>query len=193
MSHQLKKYKIIVLGSGGVGKTALTMRLVTDSFNADYDPTIEDSYRKQVDIDDVRCQLDITDTAGQQEYSLMMDQWIRNGQGYLLVFDITNKQSFDKILEIYEKILRVKDDGSIIPTVIAGNKCDIRNERDPSQVDRKTAIDQAKEWGCPYYETSAKDQIDNEECFYQLVREIRKKEALEQPIKRQKKRRCVLL
>jgi GTPase KRas protein len=64
----------VVLGSGGVGKSALTIRLVTDNFLEDYDPTIEDSYRKQTTIDNSPALLDILDTAGQEEYTSMQDQ-----------------------------------------------------------------------------------------------------------------------
>jgi GTPase KRas protein len=82
------EYKLVVLGGGGVGKSALTIRLVTDNFLDEYDPTIEDSYRKQVMIDDETALLDILDTAGQEEFSSMQDQWMRDGQGFLLVYNI---------------------------------------------------------------------------------------------------------
>ena len=68
---------IYVLGGGGVGKSALTLRLVTDNFAEDYDPTIEDSYRKQIKVDGIPATVDIVDTAGQEEYNAMRDQWIR--------------------------------------------------------------------------------------------------------------------
>eukprot|EP00490_Sorites_sp_Unknown_P002761 CAMPEP_0114656540 /NCGR_PEP_ID=MMETSP0191-20121206/12498_1 /TAXON_ID=126664 /ORGANISM="Sorites sp." /LENGTH=98 /DNA_ID=CAMNT_0001873961 /DNA_START=92 /DNA_END=384 /DNA_ORIENTATION=+ len=84
-------YKIVVLGGGGVGKSALTIRLVTDNFLDEYDPTIEDSYRKQVMIDDKPALLDILDTAGQEEFSSMQDQWMREGKGFLLVYSITSR------------------------------------------------------------------------------------------------------
>eukprot|EP00968_Pinguiococcus_pyrenoidosus_P011283 scaffold903_cov262-Pinguiococcus_pyrenoidosus.AAC.18 len=72
-------YKLVVLGGGGVGKSALTIRLITDNFLEEYDPTIEDSYRKTMKIDGIEAVLDILDTAGQEEYSSMQDQWIREG------------------------------------------------------------------------------------------------------------------
>ena len=67
------EYKITVLGSGGVGKSALTIRLITGTYEANYDPTIEDSYRKQVQIDGQPALLDILDTAGQEEYAICQD------------------------------------------------------------------------------------------------------------------------
>jgi len=60
----MREYKIVVLGSGGVGKSALTVQFVQEIFVEKYDPTIEDSYRKQVEVDGQQCMLEILDTAG---------------------------------------------------------------------------------------------------------------------------------
>ena len=75
----------------------------------EYDPTIEDSYRKQVVIDGETCLLDILDTAGQEEYSAMRDQYMRTGEGFLLVFAVNNAKSFEDIESYKEQIKRVKD------------------------------------------------------------------------------------
>jgi len=83
-AEQTPEYKIVVLGGGGVGKSALTIRLVTDNFLDEYDPTIEDSYRKQVDVDGKSALLDILDTAGQEEFSSMQDLWMREGKGFFI-------------------------------------------------------------------------------------------------------------
>ena len=105
----MTEYKLVIVGGGGVGKSALTIQLIQNHFIDEYDPTIEDSYRKQVTIDDETCLLDILDTAGQEEYSAMRDQYMRTGQGFLCVYSITNKGSFDEIASFREQILRVKD------------------------------------------------------------------------------------
>ncbi|KAG8138445.1 putative GTPase KRas protein [Naja naja] len=92
-----------------------------------------DSYRKQVVIDGETCLLDILDTAGQEEYSAMRDQYMRTGEGFL------------------EQIKRVKDSEDV-PMVLVGNKCDL-----PSRtVDTKQAQDLARSYGIPFIETSAK-------------------------------------
>merc|ERR1711920_937117 len=83
-------------------------------------------YRKQVDIDSESALLDILDTWGQEEFASMQDQWIREGQGFLLVFSVINQLTFDELAEFHEKILRVKDVTSV-PMAIAGNKCDLRD------------------------------------------------------------------
>lgn len=76
----IREYKIVVVGGGGVGKSALTIQFIQSYFVDEYDPTIEDSYRKQVVIDDKVSILDILDTAGQEEYSAMREQYMRTGK-----------------------------------------------------------------------------------------------------------------
>ncbi len=164
------EYKLVIVGGGGVGKSALTIQLIQNHFLDEYDPTIEDSYRKQVTIDDETCMLDILDTAGQEEYSAMRDSYMRTGQGFLLVYAITSRSSFDEISSFREQILRVKDQDQV-PIILVGNKCDLSNDR---QVTTTEGQDLGKAFGCPFVEASAKARINVEAAFYDLVREIRK-------------------
>ena len=96
----MTEYKLVVVGAGGVGKSALTIQLIQNHFVDEYDPTIEDSYRKQVVIDGETCLLDILDTAGQEEYSAMRDQYMRTGEGFLIVFAVNNAKSFEDITQV---------------------------------------------------------------------------------------------
>merc|ERR1719233_803378 len=110
---------------------------------------------------------------------MMLDHWIQQGQGYLLVFDITNKESFEKLKMFRERILKFSAvDGCTSPVVVAGNKCDLRNDTDTSQVKKSAAIELSQDWGYKYYDTSAKNGIDHEAVFDQIVRELRKQESL---------------
>lgn len=88
-----------------------------------------DSYRKQCVIDDEVALLDVLDTAGQEEYSAMREQYMRTGEGFLLVYSITSRQSFDEITTFQQQILRVKDK-DYFPMVVVGNKCDLEGERE---------------------------------------------------------------
>jgi GTPase KRas protein len=171
----MTEYKLVIVGGGGVGKSALTIQLIQNHFVDEYDPTIEDSYRKQVTIDDETCLLDILDTAGQEEYSAMRDQYMRTGQGFLCVYSITSRSSFDEIASFREQILRVKDKDAV-PIVIAGNKCDLDHERQVTTVEGK---DLAKSFQVGFMETSAKARINVEEVFFELVRNIRSHAASE--------------
>jgi len=82
----LRQYKLVVVGGGGVGKSALTIQFIQGHFVDDYDPTIEDSYRKQCVIDDEVALLDILDTAGQEEYHAMREQYMRTGEGFFCLY-----------------------------------------------------------------------------------------------------------
>ena len=188
-----------------IQKSALTIRLVTDNFLEEYDPTIEDSYCKQVPVDGVPALLDILDTAGvyyiyilysnlrkifcdyigQEEFSSMQDQWMREGQGFLLVYSITNAQTFDEVETLREKILRTKDDdGDNVPIVLCGNKCDLENDR---QISKEQGQQLADQWKCKFYETSAKMKINHQECFFEIVRQIRKPKPGKKPKQEDKK------
>ena len=166
----MTEYKLGVIGGGGVGKSALTIKYLRNYFIDEYDPTIEDRYLKQVTIDGDTCLLDIVDYAGQDEYSAMRDQFVRVLPGFICVYAITSRSSFEEISTFRELIVQVKDDDKV-PMILAGNKCDLEEER---QVGTVEGHNLAVFYGCPFYETSAKQNFNVEEIFFELVREIRK-------------------
>ncbi|KAK6539765.1 Ras GTPase [Orbilia ellipsospora] len=170
MAGFVREYKLVVVGGGGVGKSCLTIQLIQSHFVDEYDPTIEDSYRKQCNVDDEVALLDVLDTAGQEEYSAMREQYMRTGEGFILVYSITSRTSFEEISQFQSQILRVKDK-DFFPLVVVGNKCDLETDR---QVSTQEGRSLAESFGCPFMETSAKARINVDECFYELVREIRK-------------------
>jgi GTPase KRas protein len=169
----MTEYKLVVVGAGGVGKSALTIQLIQNHFVPEYDPTIEDSYRKQVVIDGETCLLDILDTAGQEEYCAMRDQYMRTGEGFLIVFAVNNATSFEEINAYREQIKRVKD-ADEVPMVLVGNKCDLPTR----SIDMQQAKDVARNYGVPLVESSAKTRMGVDDAFYTLVREIRKYKEL---------------
>jgi GTPase KRas protein len=166
------EYKLVMLGGGGVGKTALTIQLVSNHFVDEYDPTIEDSYRRQLDVDGEVCMLDVLDTAGQEEYSAMRDQYMRNGQGFACVYAVNDRQSFEEAQLIHRQITRVKDD-DFVPCVLVGNKCDVSPDRKQVSIEEGRSL--ADQLHCPFIEVSAKTRHNVEVCFFELVREVRKK------------------
>ena len=100
---------------------------------------LTDSYRKQCVIDDEVALLDVLDTAGQEEYSAMREQYMRTGEGFLLVYSINSRQSFEEILTFQQQILRVKD-RDYFPIIIVGNKCDLDSEREVSRQGRLNPV-----------------------------------------------------
>lgn len=166
-------HKVIMVGSGGVGKSALTLQFMYDEFVEDYEPTKADSYRKKVVLDGEEVQIDILDTAGQEDYAAIRDNYFRSGEGFLCVFSITEDDSFQACQEFREQILRVKNDESI-PFILVGNKSDLGERR---QVSATQARDKAESWRVPYVETSAKTRENVDKVFYDLMREIRSRKV----------------
>jgi len=117
----MREFKVVVLGSGGVGKSALTVQFVSGCFMEKYDPTIEDFYRKEIEVDGSPCVLEILDTAGTEQFASMRDLYIKNGQGFLVVYSITNHQTFQDIKTMKEQISRVKGMDKV-PLLLVGNK-----------------------------------------------------------------------
>ena len=183
----MSEYKLIIAGGSAVGKSSLVIQFIQGYFVDDYDPTIEDSYRKQIFVDDEMSLLDILDTAGPEEYSAMRDRYIRNGQSFLMTYAINSRQSFEDLKSNYlPQILRIKDDDKV-PMVLVGNKCDLEDER---QVPIDEAIKWAEEISMPFYETSAKARINVADIFIEATREIVKRNGHYVTNRGKKKKDC---
>ncbi|KAJ3379215.1 hypothetical protein HDU92_006833 [Lobulomyces angularis] len=115
-------HQLVVVGSGGVGKSCLTIRFLKDEFSNEYDPTIEENYRKQISVDQSSATVNIIDTAGQQEYTALRDQHLKDGKGFLLVFALNDKSTLEEVKQLRDQILKLKDTKKV-PIVICGNKC----------------------------------------------------------------------
>uniref|UniRef100_A0A8D0GZX3 RAS related n=1 Tax=Sphenodon punctatus TaxID=8508 RepID=A0A8D0GZX3_SPHPU len=146
-------------------------------FVSDYDPTIEDSYTKICTIDGIPTRLDILDTAGQEEFGAMREQYMRTGQGFLLVYAVNDRGSFNEISKFHTQILRVKDRDEF-PMILVGNKADLDLQR---QVPREEALSFARESHITYMEASAKIRLNVDESFYEVVRAIRRFHEMELP------------
>ena len=185
----MREHKIVVLGSGGVGKSALTVQFVQGIFVEKYDPTIEDSYRKQVEVDGQQCMLEILDTAGTEQFTAMRDLYMKNGQGFVLVYSISAQSTFNDLQDLRDQILRVKDTDDV-PMIMIGNKCDLKNDR---VVSKEQGASMARAFNnCAFLEASAKAKINVDDIFYDLVRQIRSKNPEKDP-RPQKHRRCQIL
>ncbi|KAK4199707.1 ras family-domain-containing protein [Triangularia verruculosa] len=170
----VREYHVVVLGAGGVGKSCLTAQFVHNEWIESYDPTIEDSYRTQVSVDGRQVVLEILDTAGTDQFVAMRDLFLKSGQGFLLVFSIASRSSFDELATLREEILRIKDD-HLIPIVMVGNKADLEDQR---AVDRARAFGVSRSWNAPYYESSARTRTNVDEVFIDLCRQLLRKEDL---------------
>jgi small GTP-binding protein len=163
-----ESYKLVVLGSGGVGKSALTIRLVQGRFVLVYDPTIEDSYKKTITVDGREVLLDVVDTAGQDEFKSMRQTYIRSGKGFLLVFAVNDIASFNA-LDGFQRDIRETGERDDLPVVVCGNKCDLADRT----VTREQAERLCTEYGFTYFETSSKNNVNVTEAFVELTRQMR--------------------
>lgn len=179
-------FKVIMVGSGGVGKSALTLQFMYDEFVEDYEPTKADSYRKKIILDGQEVQVDILDTAGQEDYAAIRDNYFRSGDGFLLVFSITEPSSLGDVEHLREQILRVKNDDKT-PLLLVGNKSDLAHER--RAVSHEEASELAlKQWQSCYVETSAKTRHNVDAVFFELIRQVKRRRDLQQKASQSGKR-----
>lgn len=185
-----KRYRIVVLGAGGVGKSALTLQYVQHNFFEHHDPTIEDAYQQRTVIDSEPCLLDILDTAGQVEFTAMREQYMRCGEGFIVCFSITDRHSFLECEEYRNLILKVRAQDNV-PIILVANKVDLDQGSNATtsslslsgsgsysrQVTHEEGSALAKKFGCPYIETSAAHRKHVDDVFHTLVREIKRHQA----------------
>ncbi|KAG1836497.1 small GTPase superfamily [Suillus subalutaceus] len=196
----MDNWRIVMLGDGGVGKTALAIQFSRNCFIRDYDPTIEDSYRKQLIVDNKRSCIEIIDTAGQEEYGNLRNQWVREGQGFILVYSITSRFSFERLKAFQQSLVKVKHQKPIF--ILVANKCDITHER---EVSHKEGIALSQTFGCKFLETSARTAYNVELLFSNIVQALRQTKWMESRMvgmigdkppkecKNDKKARCVVM
>ncbi|KAH8752294.1 ras-GTPase RSR1, rap subfamily, partial [Diaporthe sp. PMI_573] len=133
-------------------------RFVHNEWIESYDPTIEDSYGKQIHVDGRQVELEILDTIGTNQ----------SGDGFLLVFSITSRSTLNKLHDLREEILRLKGRDQV-PIVLVGNKVDLEDLR---EVPRTKALAVANEWESQYYEASAKTSVMVSEVFIDLCKQM---------------------
>ena len=145
---------------------------MNNSCPKEHDVTVEDTYEINIKTSTGEERIfDILDTAGEEDYQVMIDNWIKTADGFLLIFAINEKESFEALESKIEKIKNYDKDK--VPIIIVGNKCDLNDQR---IIEKKTAEDFAKKLGTKYYETSAlTDQNGNckvvfEECAQMIIK-----------------------
>mmetsp|Transcript_8476 Transcript_8476/g.10462 ORF Transcript_8476/g.10462 Transcript_8476/m.10462 type:complete len:189 (-) Transcript_8476:201-767(-) len=164
------QYRLAVCGLCGCGKSALVRQFVEHEFVEDFEPTVEKTFLGYFITNDEPEALSILDTAGAGGFSTLQYEYMRGGRGFLIVFDLTSRASFEELASVYGYVLCTRDADSC-PMVIVGTKCDLGHER---KVTRDEGQHFADSIGRPYIETSALARFNVDEAFNALVHEINK-------------------
>ena len=162
--------KIAVFGKCGVGKSCLLIKFIQNIFLERYDPTAGDSFTKTVKIEGKSLLLELFDTADAESFVIAMQQYlIETADGFLLVYSCTDRASFDEELDTQRRAIAEHLGHQISPVILVGNKCDLLEQRVVSPTE---GLAKAQQWGCPFYETSAKYGTNVELVFMQLAQQI---------------------
>ncbi|KAG0030262.1 hypothetical protein BGZ82_007505 [Podila clonocystis] len=170
-SANARKVSIVLIGDGAVGKSAMALRFLRDQFHDEYDPTIEDSYCKHVEVDGQEYTLEITDTAGQEEYRGQWNEtFMKAADGFICIYSIESLSSFKELVGMRDQIWQTKESQNV-PMIVAANKCDLEAAREVT-VEVGKAF--AAESHAFFAETSAKTGFNIQEMVVELVRAIAK-------------------
>eukprot|EP01129_Flabellula_baltica_P015349 TRINITY_DN7713_c0_g1_i1.p1 TRINITY_DN7713_c0_g1~~TRINITY_DN7713_c0_g1_i1.p1 ORF type:complete len:185 (-),score=41.51 TRINITY_DN7713_c0_g1_i1:29-583(-) len=181
------KFKLVIVGYGGSGKSSLVIRYLSSHFVDFYDPTLEDSYIKNIQMGDDHIHLTIFDTAGQDEFSSVTDQYLSIGHGFIVSYSIDSTASFDEVEKYRLKLLSV---GSSVPVVLVGNKSDLESEREVlTSVGQAYAL--SHQW--KHFETSSKLGTNVDTVFLTVVQDMIISTPQEQESQRKRKSGCTVL
>ena len=166
-----KKCQLLIIGDSTVGKTSILSRFANGTFNSNYLATVGlDNFTKDETIDDKNVRIKIWDTAGQERYKALTKGFFRNAEGIMIVYDVTNQESFENLKNWIQSIKDNMGNDFLerIPVVIIGNKID----SDEREIKTEDAESFCKQQNYPYFETSAKtgENIDNTIRF--LVKKV---------------------
>ena len=161
-------FKVLLLGNSNVGKSSLFLRFVDDIWNDTFVPTIGVDFKiKTFDIDEKRIKMQIWDTAGQERFKNIIASYYRGAHGILLIYDVTDKDSFKNLSNWLIEI--EKNSSKNVLKVLIGNKTDLEEKR---VISYNQAKEFADSYGLKYIETSAKKNLNVNEAFATLGREL---------------------
>jgi len=161
--------KLLMIGDSGVGKTCLLLRYANDSFSPTFITTIGIDFKiKNIEIEDKRVKLQIWDTAGQERFRTITTSYFRGAQGIVLVYDVTDRRSFESIRNWISQIQQHAD--VHVNKILVGNKCDMLDEK---VVSTEEGAKLASEFGMEFWETSAKNDVNVEQSFHSIAKSVK--------------------
>lgn len=166
------RFKVVLLGEGRVGKTSILLRYVNDEFSDKQISTLQASYLdRRLALGDQSVQLSIWDTAGQERFHALGPIYYRDADGAVLVYDITDCESFQKVRKWVRELRQIV--GGDIAITIAGNKCDLEKNRAVSDAE---AVSYAESVGATHVYTSAKLNKGLEHAFSDIASRMAKRQ-----------------
>lgn len=168
-----QRNRVVFLGAGGVGKSSVLQRFLFGTFSEKYKETVEDLFPNEYDINSINFKVDFLDTAGNIAFPAMRRLSIVNAHGFVLVYSITNEQTFEEVKQLWEQIKEVRENYQEIPCVIVGNHLDEENNR---QIERFDALNWAynEDLGGGFIEVSAKNDVGISDVFRLLLQQVKK-------------------
>ena len=165
-------FKIILIGCSSVGKSSILQRYIQKVFNSSYSCTIGvDFFMKSIDVGDKSIKLQLWDTAGTEKFRSITTGYYRGANAAFVVFDLTSRSSFDCLNEWIENYYKYSNPDAEKNVVLIGNKCDLVDKRDITEEEIEKY---AKANNIMYFETSAKDGKNIDECFYFMAEKLLK-------------------
>jgi Ras-related protein Rab-18 len=162
-------FKILLIGDSAVGKSSLLVSFISNSVE-DLAPTIGVDFKiKHLTVDGKKLKLTIWDTAGQERFRTLTSSYYRNAQGIILVYDVTRRETFTNLSDIWAKEVELYCSNRDCVKMLVGNKVDRESER---VVSRDEGIHLAKDLGALFLECSAKTRENVEQCFEELALKI---------------------
>ncbi|KAJ1392207.1 Small GTPase superfamily [Sesbania bispinosa] len=159
-------FKILLIGDSAVGKSSLLVSFISNSVE-DLAPTIGVDFKiKLLTVGGKRLKLTIWDTAGQERFRTLTSSYYRGAQGIILVYDVTRRDTFTNLSEVWSKEVELYSTNQDCVKVLVGNKVDRDSER---LVSREEGLALAEELGCLFFECSAKTRENVEQCFEELA------------------------
>lgn len=169
--------KLLLIGDSGVGKSCLLLRFSEDSFTSSFITTIGIDFKiKKLNLDGKTVKLQIWDTAGQERFRTITSAYYRGAMGILLVYDITDEASFNNVRNWMRNIEQHASDS--VNKILVGNKLDLAGEKRAVPIERGQAL--ADEFGFRFFETSAKEDMNVEEVFTAIAKDVMKRLAKEE-------------
>jgi len=156
-----------IIGHRAVGKSALTTRYIEKAYRDNFDPRIADTFTKEIEIKNKKVILNILDSSMLDEIMVSFSDWFEDGEGYIMLYSITDKDSFESFNYFYEHLATINK--TDVPLVIVGNKCDMEEQR---VIKKEDGMMLAKSFNAGFFEISVKKDINVTEMFEHLINRL---------------------